>query len=78
MPFLHLKDTELYYEVHGRGQPVVFLSETACDGEVWKLYQLEEFSRDHQVILHDYRGTGRSEDLPSSTQPRCFPTMRPR
>ena len=60
MPFLHLKDTELYYEVHGRGQPMVFLSETACDGEVWKLYQVEEFSRDHQVILHDYRGTGRS------------------
>ena len=64
MPFLHLKDTELYYEVHGRGQPMVFLSETACDGEVWKLYQVEEFSRDHQVILHDYRGTGRS-DKPS-------------
>ncbi len=60
MPFLYLKDTELYYEVYGRGQPMVFLSETACDGEVWKLYQVEEFSRDHQVILHDYRGTGRS------------------
>ena len=60
MPSLQLKDTELYYEVHGRGQPIVFLSETACDGEVWKIYQVEEFSRDHQVILHDYRGTGRS------------------
>ena len=60
MPLLQLKDTELYYEVHGRGQPMVFLSETACDGEVWKIHQVEEFSRDHQVILHDYRGTGRS------------------
>lgn len=60
MPFLHLKDTELYYEVHGRGQPMVFLSETACDCEIWKLYQVPEFSRDYRVILHDYRGTGRS------------------
>jgi pimeloyl-ACP methyl ester carboxylesterase len=60
MPLLQLKDTEIYYEVHGRGQPIVFLSETACDSEVWKLYQVEEFSRDHQVILLDYRGTGRS------------------
>ena len=60
MPVLQLKDTELYYEVHGRGQPMVLLSETACDGEVWKINQVEEFSRDHQVILHDYRGTGRS------------------
>src|SRR5678815_4682685 len=60
MPLLQLKNTEIYYEVHGRGQPIVFLSETACDGEVWKIHQVEEFSRDHQVILHDYRGTGRS------------------
>jgi pimeloyl-ACP methyl ester carboxylesterase len=60
MPLLHLKDTEIYYEVHGQGQPIVFLSETACDGEVWKIHQVEEFSRDHRVILHDYRGTGRS------------------
>ena len=60
MPLLKLKDTEIYYEAHGRGQPIVFLSETACDGEVWKIHQVEEFSRDHQVILHDYRGTGRS------------------
>ena len=60
MPLLQLNDTEIYYEVYGRGQPIVFLSETACDGEVWKIYQVEEFSRDHQVILHDYRGTGRS------------------
>ena len=60
MPFLQLKDTELYYEVHGQGRPMLFLSETACDGEVWKIYQVPEFSRDHRVILHDYRGTGRS------------------
>ncbi|HEU4345916.1 MAG TPA: alpha/beta hydrolase [Candidatus Binatia bacterium] len=60
MPFLQLKDTELYFEVHGHGRPMVFLSETACDGEIWKLYQVAEFSRDYRVILHDYRGTGRS------------------
>src|SRR5262249_5898354 len=60
MPLLKLKDAEICYETHGRGQPMVFLSETACDGEVWKIHQVEEFSRDHQVILHDYRGTGRS------------------
>ena len=60
MPVLQLKDTELYYEVHGDGAPMIFLSETACDGEVWKIYQVPEFSKDHRVIIHDYRGTGRS------------------
>src|SRR5436190_22957550 len=59
MALLQLKDTQLYYEVHGQGQPMVFPSETACGGEVWNLYQVPEFSRDHRVILHDYRGTGR-------------------
>src|SRR5512143_3761787 len=60
MTILRLPETEIYYEVHGQGQPIVFLSETACDGEVWKIYQVPEFSRDHRVIIHDYRGTGRS------------------
>ena len=56
MPFLSLEDTELYYEVHGQGEPFVFLSETHCDGEVWKIYQVPEFAKDHQVITLDYRG----------------------
>lgn len=60
MPTLRLEEAEIYYETHGEGQPMVFLSETACDGEVWKIFQVPEFSRDHRVIIHDYRGTGRS------------------
>jgi aminoacrylate hydrolase len=59
---LQLPDGEIYYEVHGHGQPMVFLSETACDGEVWKIYQAPEFSKDHRVIIHDYRGTGQSSN----------------
>ncbi len=60
MPTLQLTDAEIYYEVHGHGQAIVFLSETACDGEVWKIHQVPEFSKDHRVIIHDYRGTGQS------------------
>jgi 3-oxoadipate enol-lactonase len=60
MPILQRKDVEIYYEVHGAGRPMVFLSETACDGEVWKIYQVQEFSKDHRVIIHDYWGTGQS------------------
>jgi len=60
MPTLQLTDAEICYEVHGHGQAIVFLSETACDGEVWKIHQVPEFSKDHRVIIHDYRGTGQS------------------
>jgi aminoacrylate hydrolase len=60
MPTVRVNDGEIFYEVHGRGRPFVFFSETACDGEIWKRYQVPEFSKDHRVILHDYRGTGQS------------------
>ena len=60
MPKAKLNDVEIYYEERGQGRPMVFLSETACDGEVWKIYQMPEFSKDHRVIIHDYRGTGQS------------------
>ncbi|MGH7875787.1 MAG: alpha/beta fold hydrolase [Candidatus Binatia bacterium] len=60
MPTVRVNDAEIYYETHGQGQPFLFFSETACDGEIWKLFQVPEFAKDHRVIAHDYRGTGRS------------------
>ena len=60
MPKVKVNDVEIYYEEHGQGRPMVFLSETACDGEVWKINQVGEFSQDHRVITFDYRGTGKS------------------
>ena len=60
MPTVKVKDAEIYYEAYGQGKPFIFFSETACDGEIWKLFQVPEFAKDHTVIIHDYRGTGRS------------------
>ena len=60
MPTIRVNEVEIYYDAHGEGQPFIFFSETACDGEIWKLYQVPEFSKDHRVITHDYRGTGKS------------------
>ena len=60
MPYLQLKDAEIYYEVHGDGPPFLFCSVTGCDHQAWKFHQVPEFSRDHKVIVLDYRGTGKS------------------
>ena len=61
MPYVKAKDdVDIYYEVFGEGAPFLFLSETACDGAVWKIYQVPEFARDHRMIIFDYRGTGLS------------------
>jgi pimeloyl-ACP methyl ester carboxylesterase len=61
MPYLHLDDTELYYEVHGAGPPFLFLPATDAPGAVWSFFQVPEFSRDHRVIICDQRGTGKSK-----------------
>ena len=37
-----------------------FCSVTGLDHQAWKFHQVREFSRDHKVILFDYRGTGKS------------------
>jgi 3-oxoadipate enol-lactonase len=60
MPYLNLPDTEIYYEVHGEGSPFLFCSVTGLDHQAWKFHQIPEFSRDHRVIVFDYRGTGKS------------------
>ena len=72
MPKVKVKDGEIYYETHGQGQPFIFFSETACDGEIWKLFQVPEFAKDHRVIVHDYRGTGRSSKPSIDYSTRMF------
>jgi len=60
MPFIKHNAVDIYYEAHGRGTPFMFFSETACAGDVWNIFQVPEFCGDHMVVIHDYRGTGRS------------------
>ena len=60
MPHLQAKAAEIYYEVHGDGPPFLFCSVTGLDHQAWKFHQVAEFSRDHKVVLFDYRGTGKS------------------
>jgi pimeloyl-ACP methyl ester carboxylesterase len=72
MPTAKLSGAEIYYEATGQGQAFIFFSETACDGEIWKLFQVPEFSRDYVVITHDYRGTGRSSKPSTDYTTRMF------
>lgn len=60
MPFLNRDGSDIYYETHGEGAPLLFCSVTGLDHQAWKFHQVPEFSRDHKIILFDYRGTGKS------------------
>jgi len=59
MSLIKIDDIEIYYEVHGDGEPLVFIHGLGSSSAGWK-YQLEYFSKHYQVILVDVRGHGQS------------------
>ncbi|MBN1857380.1 MAG: alpha/beta hydrolase [Dehalococcoidia bacterium] len=58
--FAHVQDTNLYYEVSGKGQPVLLISGLGGNAEMW-LRQAEQLAEKYQVIRFDNRGAGRSD-----------------
>ncbi len=63
MPKLRLDDIELYYEVRGEGEPVLFINGLGSSTEDWQA-QVDHFSRNYQVITFDIRGQGNSDTSP--------------
>ena len=60
MPNLQVKDVSLFYEVSGQGaETVAFLNGVAMSTERWAA-QTPFFSKNYHVLLHDFRGQGRS------------------
>ncbi len=52
----------LYYEIHGSGRPMVLLHGGLVSGEVFAPV-LPALSADHQVVLVDLQGHGRTADI---------------
>ena len=55
-----LNKGNLYYEIHGRGEPLLLIQGWGMDITGWQ-YVLEPLSTVFKVILVDNRGAGRSE-----------------
>jgi len=53
----------LYYETYGEGEPLVLIPSTAFSADVWKPHQVPGLSKSTKLIIHDPRGTGRSQPL---------------
>jgi pimeloyl-ACP methyl ester carboxylesterase len=51
---------ELYYEIHGDGQPLVLVMGIGYDSSLWTLQQVPELSTRFRVVLLDNRDAGRS------------------
>lgn len=60
MPTVRVNDVELYYERHGAGEPLLFIS--GLGGHLGEVpYLIESYGRHVQFIAYDNRGCGRSE-----------------
>ncbi len=62
MAFFEMEDGRLYYELRGRGRPVVLLH-GAWASHGWWRWQVPELARHFQVLTVDVRGHGRSSPL---------------
>jgi 3-oxoadipate enol-lactonase len=51
---------DLYYEVHGAGEPVVLIMGIGYDSSLWMLHQVPALARNFEVIVFDNRDVGRS------------------
>ena len=53
----------IYWESVGSGTPLMMVAGLGGVATYWTP-QVNTFSQDHQVLLHDQRGTGRSSQIP--------------
>ena len=60
MPKAKVNGINLYYEVHGNGEPLVMIMGFAGSSGGW-IFQRREFQKYFQVITFDNRGVGKSD-----------------
>lgn len=62
MPIAKINNSEVYYEIHGDGSPLLLIAGLASDSQSW-LPVIPELSKNHQVIVYDNRGVGRTKPM---------------
>ena len=69
MSIAKVGDINLYYEVHGKGEPLVLVPGYGLSGINWFAIQ-DILAREYRVIVIDNRGTGRSDkpEIPYTTK----------
>ncbi|WP_187385792.1 alpha/beta fold hydrolase [Gorillibacterium timonense] len=69
MPYVQVKDLDMYYEKMGRGAPVIFLHSSYSRGILAFASQLLDFQKNYACYYPDFRGHGRTrcESLSWST-----------
>ncbi|MGA7988734.1 MAG: alpha/beta hydrolase [Candidatus Dormiibacterota bacterium] len=67
MPTVKVGDLDMYYELHGEGEPLVLIGGLANDLSEWE-WMAQRCAETHRVLAFDNRGAGRTgkPDIPYS------------
>jgi 3-oxoadipate enol-lactonase len=70
MPKVKVGDINMYYEVHGKGEPLVLITGAGASMEMAAPAIIPVYSPEYQVVLFDNRGAGKSDapDIPYTTK----------
>jgi 3-oxoadipate enol-lactonase len=60
MPTANLGDVEIYYEEHGKGEPILLAPASWWPSDAWNVTVVPFLSQRFRTIIFDCRGTGRS------------------
>jgi 3-oxoadipate enol-lactonase len=76
MPTVRVNDIQMYYKVHGKGDPLVLIHGLTMDHVAWS-FQVPAFSADRMVLVFDNRGVGQSDapDPPYTTSMMAADTI---
>ena len=66
-----LNGIQMYYEVHGEGAPLVLLHNFTGCTQMWQPF-VADFVQEHQLIIPDLRGHGRSTNPTGQSTNRQF------
>ena len=64
--YIDTNGQQIYYEMHGDGEPLILIMGIGGDSTMWAPYQVPAFSTKYQVIVLDNRDAGRSSKATSS------------
>ena len=73
MPILNLDDIDLYYEIVGKGDPLLFVHGLGSSSRDWE-EQVGFFANRYKVIVFDVRGHGKSSKPPGPYSIPLFAT----
>ena len=72
MPKASVNGIQLYYETHGSGDPLLFVSGTGVTRHTWLPFQVPFLSQHYTCIVYDHRGLADSDKPPGPYSTRLF------